>query len=196
MSARPSMSDGIHRLFNHRALRRSLVRLRVPLFIVVGALLAWHAEREWFAAALGISAVGEAIQLWCFASLQKNEVLAANGPYALVRNPMYLGRYFLLAGMLLVIGNPWLIAAFTVLYYLYMVNRVRREEALLATAFGAAYARYCAAVPRFVPRLTPHPEGRIGFFDWGTFVRNHGPRNLLEAVAFYALAYYFAFVAR
>lgn len=189
------MSDGIHRLFNHPALRRLLVRLRIPLFVAAGALLAWHARPEWYVPALAVSAFGEAIQLWCFASLQKNQVLAANGPYALVRNPMYLGRYFLLAGMLLLLGNGWLIAAFTAFYYLYMVNRVRREEALLAPTFGEAYARYCAAVPRFVPRLTPHPQGRIAFFDWDTFVRNHGPRNLLEAAAFYALAYYFAFLA-
>jgi protein-S-isoprenylcysteine O-methyltransferase Ste14 len=189
------MSEGIHRLFNHPAVRRWLVRLRIPLFVAAGALLAWHAEREWFFPALAVSAFGEAIQLWCFASLQKNQVLAANGPYALVRNPMYLGRYFLLAGMLMLLGNPWLIAVFTVLYYLYMVNRVRREEALLARTFGEAYARYCAAVPRFLPRLTPHAESQIGFFDWATFLRNHGPRNLLEAAAFYALAYYFAFIA-
>jgi protein-S-isoprenylcysteine O-methyltransferase Ste14 len=189
------VSDGIHRLFNHPALRHWLVRLRIPLFVAAGILLAWNAQREWFLPALAVSALGEAIQLWCFASLQKNEMLAANGPYALVRNPMYLGRYFLLAGMLLLLGNFWVLAAFTVLYYLYMVNRVRREEMHLAPIFGEAYARYCAAVPRFLPRLTAHAGGRIGFFDWGTFARNHGPRNLLEAAAFYALAYYFAFVA-
>ncbi|MCZ7565940.1 MAG: isoprenylcysteine carboxylmethyltransferase family protein [Burkholderiales bacterium] len=189
------MSGGVHRLFNNSALRRLLVRLRIPLFVAAGTLIAWHARPEWYFAGLGVSAFGEAIQLWCFASLQKNQVLAANGPYALVRNPMYLGRYFLLAGMLLLLGNGWLIAVFTVLYYLYMVNRVRREEALLAPTFGEGYARYCAAVPRFVPRLARYAQGRIASFDWSTFVRNHGPRNLLEAVAFYALAYYFAFLA-
>jgi len=190
------VSEGIHRLFNQPALRRWLVRLRVPLFAAGGILLAWYAQRDWFLTALAVSAFGEAIQLWCFASLQKNETLAADGPYALVRNPMYLGRYFLLAGMLLLLGNPWVIAAFSVVYYLYMVNRVRREEVLLAPIFGEAYVRYCAAVPRFVPRLTPHAAGRIAHFDWSTLVRNHGPRNLLEAAAFYGLAYYFAFLAR
>jgi protein-S-isoprenylcysteine O-methyltransferase Ste14 len=146
--------------------------------------------------ALAVSLFGEAIQLWCFASLQKNEVLAANGPYAMVRNPMYLGRYFLLLGMLMLPGNAWMPWVFTVVYYFYMVNRVRREEALLAPTFGDAYARYCAAVPRFLPRLTPHPGGRIAYFDWGTFVRNHGLRNLAQVAAFYALAGYFAFLAR
>jgi protein-S-isoprenylcysteine O-methyltransferase Ste14 len=190
------MTSGVHRLFNHPALRRALVRTRVPLFIALGCVLLWYAKREWFFPALAISLFGEAIQLWCFASLQKNQVLAANGPYAMVRNPMYLGRYFLLLGMLMLPGNAWLLAAFSILYYLYMVNRVRREEALLAPTFGEAYSRYCAAVPRFLPRLTPHPEGRVAFFDWGSFVRNHGLRNLAQVAVFYVLAGYFAFFAR
>ena len=187
------MATGVHGFFNHPALRRTLVRARVPLFIALGLALLWYAQRDWFLPALAVSLVGEAIQLWCFASLQKNQVLAANGPYAVVRNPMYLGRYFLLLGMLLLTGNVWLLAGFSIVYYFYMVNRVRREEALLARTFGEAFARYCAAVPRFVPRLRPHPGGRITFFDWETFVRNHGLRNLAQVAVFYALAGYFAF---
>jgi protein-S-isoprenylcysteine O-methyltransferase Ste14 len=189
------MTRAVHELFNHPALRRTLVRLRVPLFIALGIALLWFADRDWFLPALGVSLFGEVIQLWCFASLQKNQVLAANGPYALVRNPMYLGRYFLLLGMLMLLGNGWLLAAFTIVYYFYMVNRVRREEALLMPTFGEAYAGYCAAVPRFVPRLTPHADGQIAFFDWDTFLRNHGLRNLAQVAAFYALAGYFAFLA-
>jgi protein-S-isoprenylcysteine O-methyltransferase Ste14 len=190
------MAAGIHSLFNHPTLRRTLVRLRVPLFIALGLALLWNTDRNWFFAALAVSLFGEAIQLWCFASLQKNQVLAANGPYALVRNPMYLGRYFLLLGMLMLLGSGWPLAAFTIVYYFYMVNRVRREEALLAPTFGEAYARYCAAVPRFLPRLTPHSGGRIAFFDWGTFVRNHGLRNVAQVAVFYALAGIIAFGVR
>ena len=190
------MATGVHGLFNHPALRRTLVRLRVPLFVLVGFALIWYAKRDWFMPALAVSLFGEAIQLWCFASLQKNQVLAADGPYAMVRNPMYLGRYFLLLGMLMLPANVWLPAAFTIVYYFYMVNRVRREEALLARTFGDAYARYCAAIPRFLPRLSPHSEGRIAYFDWETFVRNHGLRNLAQVAAFYALAGYFVVLAR
>ena len=190
------MTSGVHGLFNHTGLRRTLVRLRVPLFIALGAALIGYAQRDWFLPALAVSVFGEAIQLWCFASLQKNQVLAAHGPYALVRNPMYLGRYFLLLGMLMLLTNVWLLAAFTIVYYFYMVNRVRREEALLGPTFGDAYARYCAQVPRFLPRLSAQREGRIAYFDWATLVRNHGLRNLAQVAAFYALAGYVVFFVR
>ena len=155
------MATGVHGLFNHPTLLRWLVRLRVPLFVALGVALIWYARRDWFFAALAVSTFGEAIQLWCFASLQKNQVLAANGPYALVRNPMYLGRYFLLLGMLMLLSNVWLLAAYTIVYYFYVVNRVRREEALLAPTFGEAYARYCSQVPRFLPRLAAPVGARI-----------------------------------
>jgi protein-S-isoprenylcysteine O-methyltransferase Ste14 len=190
------MTAGLHGLFNHSGLRRTLVRLRVPLFVALGLALIWYAKREWYAPALAVSLFGEAIQLWCFASLQKNQVLAANGPYALVRNPMYLGRYFLLFGMLSLLGNAWLLAAFTIIYYFYMVNRVWREEALLERTFGEAYETYRARVPRFLPRLSPPDEGRIAVFDWETFVRNHGPRNFTQVIAFYALAALYLFFLR
>lgn len=190
------MASGIHGLFNHPAVRRTLVRLRVPLFVALGLALIWYGRRDWYLPALAISLFGEVIQLWCFASLQKNQVLAADGPYGLVRNPMYLGRYFLLLGMLMLPGNVWLLVAYTVVYYFYMVNRVRREEALLARTFGEAYETYCSRVPRFLPRLSPQPGARIAFFDWKTFARNHGPRNLAQVMAFYALAWYSVFVLR
>ena len=42
-----------------------------------------------------------------FASLTKNSDLAIRGPYAMVRNPMYLGRFFILFGFLMLLGPLW-----------------------------------------------------------------------------------------
>lgn len=171
------MSGGVHRLFNNSALRRLLVRLRIPLFVAAGTLIAWHARPEWYFAGLGVSAFGEAIQLWCFASLQKNQVLAANGPYALVRNPMYLGRFFIIGGFLLLLGQPWILLPYAIGYWLYMDSRVGREEARLRRIFGESYERYCAQVRRFVPGL-PQPGQPVATWSWKLFRQNHGPLNL------------------
>jgi len=59
-----------------------------------------------------VSVLGEAIQLWSFASLVKNEQLTARGPYVLVRNPMYLGRFFLILGIALLFGNVYITLAY------------------------------------------------------------------------------------
>jgi len=85
-----STSTGI---FQHPGLRRFLVRMRAPIVVVVLLLLAPFVQREWLAAGFAVSMLGEAIQIWCFASLDKNATLTVRGPYTMVRNPMYLGRF-------------------------------------------------------------------------------------------------------
>lgn len=185
------MFESINALFNNVALRKFLVRYRVVLGIaLVGLLfwqLGWRAENFWLAFA--VSMVGEFIQLWCFASLDKNSTLAFRGPYSLVRNPMYLGRYFIVLGLLLLLdqGRLAVIIGYTVLYWFYMTNRVRREEALLKEVFGQSYADYCAEVRPFLPRLTPCRNGTLAFWDSRLFRNCNGGRNLAGTLAVWAL---------
>nr|MCU0964593.1 hypothetical protein [Burkholderiaceae bacterium] len=102
-------SDG---LFQHPGLRSFLVKTRLPLFIAVLVLLAFFARREWLLAGFVVSMVGEFIQIWCFASLDKNATLTIRGPYTMVRNPMYLGRFFIPLGFLMLLGQWWLLLAY------------------------------------------------------------------------------------
>jgi len=82
------MMQALKSLFAQPQLRRFVVALRVPLTIAAIVLLAPLLRRDWLLAGFVVSMLGELIQLWCFASLDKNADLAARGPYALVRNPM------------------------------------------------------------------------------------------------------------
>jgi len=185
------MFESINALFNNVALRKFLVRYRIVLGIALVVLLfwqlGWRAENFWLAFA--VSMVGEFIQLWCFASLDKNSTLAFRGPYSLVRNPMYLGRYFIILGMLLLLdsGRLAVIIVYTVLYWFYMSNRVKREEALLKEVFGQSYADYCAEVRPFLPRLTPCSNGTLAFWDSRLFRNCHGSRNLIATLVVWGL---------
>lgn len=185
------MFEPIHALFNNVALRKVLVRYRIVLGIAVVALLfwqlGWRAEHFW--PAFAVSTMGELIQLWCFAALDKNASLAFRGPYSLVRNPMYLGRYFIVLGLLLLLdqGRLTVIIGYTVIYWFYMVNRVRREEALLKEVFGQSYADYCAEVRPFLPRLTPCSKGTLAYWDKRLFRNCHGTRNLIGTLAVWVL---------
>ncbi|MBP6709054.1 MAG: hypothetical protein KA223_07830, partial [Candidatus Accumulibacter sp.] len=84
------MKTNSNGLFHHPGLRRFLVRMRAPLAILGLILLAQFVHPEWLLAGFVVSMFGECIQLWCFASLDKNSTLTARGPYTMVRNPMYL----------------------------------------------------------------------------------------------------------
>jgi protein-S-isoprenylcysteine O-methyltransferase Ste14 len=172
-------------LFQHPGLRRFLVRMRAPIVIVVLLLLAQFVKREWLVAGFLVSMFGEFIQIWCFASLDKNSTLTARGPYTMVRNPMYLGRYFILLGFLILLGNVWLLAAFTVIYWLYMDARVQREEAHLRPIFGAAYEDYCRTVRRFLPTL-PATGQPVAYWNWTLFKQNNAGFNLIATLVVWA----------
>ncbi len=178
-----------HGFFGRLEVRRFFQKLRGPLALAAAGLLIAYAEPRMFLPALCVSLAGELLQSWCFGTLDKKKELAATGPYALVRNPMYLGRHFLILGVLMLTGKPWILLPYTVLYYFYMVNRVRREEPVLREIFGEEYERYCAAVPRFLPTPVPYRGNPVLSFRTELFLRNHGHWNLLSVVALFVLVY-------
>ena len=76
--------------------------------------------------------------------------LAAAGPYAMTRNPMYLGFTLLYLGITFVANAFWpLIFLPEAIVFTYLFA-IRREEAYLAREFGAAYAEYRARVRRWI----------------------------------------------
>jgi protein-S-isoprenylcysteine O-methyltransferase Ste14 len=76
--------------------------------------------------------------------------LITTGPYAVTRNPMYLGHLTFLAGLAMTTRSP-LAAAVAVAHVPWFSARVRRDEIRLRNKFGPAYDEYCARVPRWVP---------------------------------------------
>lgn len=181
----PSIDD----IFNNRALRKSLLRMRLPIALLLALVLVLNVDPAWFWTGFTVSAIGMLLQLWVFGCIRTREVLAVNGPYMFVRNPMYIARFMLVAGLVLMTGHAWLLLIIAPVYYLYMVNRVKREEPVLIDAFGDEYRRYRENVPRFLPGLRPYREGRFAFFSLDNFHRQHGFANLAVFAAFYAVCY-------
>lgn len=176
------MKEASGGLFHHLGLRKLLVKLRVPIGMVAMLLLAKFAHSEFLLAGFLVSMFGLFIQIWCFASLDKNATLTARGPYTMVRNPMYLGRFFIMFGFLMLLGNWWLMGGFSVLYWLYMSARVQREEKRLIAIFTESYAHYCATVRRFIPQWPATGEA-VMYWNWQLCKQNHAALNLLATVA-------------
>lgn len=185
----PSIND----VFNNFTLRKTLLSYRLPIALVLVAALLLNIDPHWFWPGFVVSLLGMLLQLWVFGCIRTRETLAVNGPYMFVRNPMYIARFLLILGLVLMTGVPWLLLLYAPLYYFYMVNRVEREEPVLQEAFGGEYLAYCRHVPRFLPRLKPYREGRFWFFSGENFQRQHGGMNLLVFALFYLVAYTAAF---
>lgn len=80
------------------------------------------------------------------------ERLVTSGPFALCRNPMYLGHLIFLAGLAFGLRS-WLGAAFALAAAVSLQLRVRRDERRLGERFGEPYLQYCSRVKRWIPAV-------------------------------------------
>ena len=78
--------------------------------------------------------------------------LVTSGPFALCRNPMYLGHVIFLAGLALSLRS-WVGAALALGTSAWLQFRVRRDERRLAERFGEPYMQYCSRVKRWIPAV-------------------------------------------
>lgn len=91
-------------------------------------------------------------------TVKHQEMLAgqvmADGPYRYLRNPLYLGLWFVFAAMSFLmpaLGAPVAILLISIFLYRLILG----EEAFLAPQIGEAYQTYLRAVPRLIPRFRP-----------------------------------------
>jgi hypothetical protein len=96
---------------------------------------------------------GVALRIWALCYIKKDKELCTQGPYSLVRHPLYVGNFIVTMGVLIAGNSPVLLFVFVPLV-LYYVPLIRAEEHALRERFGAGYDDYAARVPAFVPSLS------------------------------------------
>lgn len=141
-----------------------VARLRVSSGFVLAAAFLWLAAPSWTSLAVGIpvSIAGLAIRAWAAGHLEKNLALTASGPYAFVRNPLYLGTLAVAAG-LAIASRRWMLGAlFAAVFVLIYLPVVELEEQHLRKLFPD-YAEYARGVPKLVPRFSRGTGARKTF---------------------------------
>jgi protein-S-isoprenylcysteine O-methyltransferase Ste14 len=81
--------------------------------------------------------------------------LVVTGLYRYVRNPMYVAIVSVTLGQALLFGDLRLLAYAALFWLACHVFVLVYEEPALRRKFGAEYEAFCAAVPRWMPRVTP-----------------------------------------
>ncbi len=84
---------------------------------------------------------------------QRADSLNTSSMYSIVRNPLYVGNFVAMLGVLVCIKVWWVVAVFALFYWLYIERVVAAEEAYLEAKFGDAYRQWAKATPAFIPRL-------------------------------------------
>lgn len=118
-------------------------------------------------AGVAITIVGELIRVWGVHHIgaisrtrsERLGPLVANGPFAMVRNPLYVGNIALWVGFALAARLVWLAPVILVLLALEYHAIVRWEETLLESRLGQAYRDYAARVPRWLPSFSRGNRG-------------------------------------
>lgn len=165
------------------------VRVWLPVaFVAAGLALrrpAWH----WWG--LPLVAAGEGLRTWAAGHLVKDEQLTVGGPYAHLRNPLYLGSLLSALGLLAVVGDWRLAVAFLAVALAVYLPAVRQEEDYLRRMHGERFLVYRRAVPSLLPRLRPALLTGAGLrrerFQWAWVWRNHEHRTWLALAALFAL---------
>jgi protein-S-isoprenylcysteine O-methyltransferase Ste14 len=132
---------GLQWLFPTRiiaALAGPAIRMGLGIALVIaGASMGYSAERAF-------RRIGTNVPPW-----RPALVLATDGIYGRIRNPMYAGLVLMVCGFAVGLAADWLLAVVIPMALLLHFGVVRREERYLAAKFGAPYRDYLARVPRY-----------------------------------------------
>jgi protein-S-isoprenylcysteine O-methyltransferase Ste14 len=123
---------------------RSLPFWRAAVSVILfslAAVLSWTSSRAL------------AGQLRIDAALGADHRLVRSGPYAMVRNPIYTSMLLVLCATSVIIAGWKLFVPALLLFVIGTEIRVRIEERLLATHFGAEFKEYKRSVPAYIPFL-------------------------------------------
>jgi protein-S-isoprenylcysteine O-methyltransferase Ste14 len=119
-----------------------------------------------------ISLIGELIRFWgvSWAGSETRTTgtvggtfLIISGPFAFVRNPLYVGNILIYLG-LGIMSFAWfpylqIVALLFFIFQYYFI--VKEEEKYLIEKFGEQYKEYCKHVPAFFLRITPYRNSSV-----------------------------------
>lgn len=157
----PMATASVKSLDSYQRARRALLFL-----LLLGAFCALlfvgsypeQSEFHEFVEAIGVSLIGIAIigRLWStlYIGGRKSSEIVADGPYSVVRNPLYVFSALGAAGAGAQTGSVVVALVFGIVTALAFIVVARREETFLRGKFGAAFDAYCAQVPRMLPKFS------------------------------------------
>ena len=123
-------------------------------------------------------------RIWAAGCISKNQELACRGPFAYLRNPLYLGSLLIGVGYCFMSGLWWSFLVTAVFYYWFYYGTIYSEEEHLDGVLGEPYRKYRADVPRLFPRLTPWTGCSGPGFSWGQVWHNREYQSIIGVVLF------------
>jgi protein-S-isoprenylcysteine O-methyltransferase Ste14 len=162
--------------------------LPVPLALVLVLVRRGEVEAPWLVL-LGPALVvaGEGLRLWAvrhIGTISRTRTtrygpLITTGPYAMMRNPLYVGNWFLWTGFVLWSRLLWMLPIAWVVFGLQYRAIARWEAAFIRSVYTSAYDDYAREVRAWIPRWPRrlavsggplHPWREVLFSERGTLI--------------------------
>ncbi len=165
-----------------RRYARLVARLRVPGGFLLVIAFGWLARPSVLSLEIGlpVAVVGLVLRAWAAGHLEKNTCLATTGPYAWVRNPLYLGTLLTAAGLVTASRRPLLAILFALVFALVYLPAIQLEEEYLRELFPD-FNEYAGRVHALLP--TPPAQRVKASFRVDLYARNEEYQALLGFLA-------------
>jgi protein-S-isoprenylcysteine O-methyltransferase Ste14 len=113
-------------------------------------------------------------RLWAllYISGKKTHEVITDGPYSIVRHPLYLFSFIGAIGIGLASDNILVLAALVIFYLSYYPLTILSEEKTLTKKFGQAYIDYAKCTPRFLPKLSLYKSPDYFVVNAEIFLKN------------------------
>lgn len=113
-------------------------------------------------------------RLWAllYISGKKTQEVITDGPYSIVRHPLYLFSFIGAIGIGLVSENILVLAALIIFYLSYYPLTILSEEKTLTKKFGQAYIDYAKYTPRFLPKPSLYKSPSLISINADMFLKN------------------------
>ena len=92
------------------------------------------------------------VRMYASGFIVKNKQLATDGPYSLVRHPLYTGNLLLLIGFTFASGQWWALIVSALFWWFYYPPAIAYEDRKLQRIFDAAWTEWSRNVPAVIPR--------------------------------------------
>jgi hypothetical protein len=147
--------------------------------VLAFVLIAWFAYvSEPIRPALVMAApfvlAGKLLRLYASGFISKNQQLATNGPYALVRHPLYTGNILIIIGFSISSCVPWTLAVTVLFFWFYYPPAIEYEDRKLQGIFGTQWEQWSAEVPALVPSFANLSAVATGDWSLAKSARGNG----------------------
>jgi|ERR1043166_805108 protein-S-isoprenylcysteine O-methyltransferase Ste14 len=171
-------------------IRKITVKLLAVYAVVIAAIFLadpkvdkWRTPPFWIGVVLLLASLW--IRIWAAGHLVKNKVLTVTGPYAYVKNPLYIGTFLGMIGFAFLTMGPrntvwyhqyfnWIVLGVGLLIFVgyYIPYKKKREGDRLHDIFGEAWDHYDHAVPDYFPKLTRYERAQDRPWSWAATCEN------------------------